>query len=48
VVSFGEDLAGLAPAGRAIIRWDDIPAVSDDFQRAREAIAARLPGLLDS
>jgi protein-tyrosine-phosphatase len=48
VVSFGEELGDLAPGGRPIIRWDDIPAVSDDLPRARRAIAARLPDLLES
>src|SRR2546426_3733861 len=33
VVSFGCDLAALAPDAR-IERWDDVPAVSEDYGRA--------------
>ena len=47
VVAFGCDLDGLAPPGTPVIRWDDVPAVSDGFERARDVIAARLPGLLE-
>jgi len=47
IVSFGCDLTALAPAV-AVERWDDVPAVSEDFQKARAAITARLPRLLDS
>lgn len=46
VVAFGCDVEALAPPGTPVIRWDDIPAVSEDFAKARDAIAARLPGLL--
>ena len=42
VVSFGPDLADLLPAGRAVLRWDDVPAVSDGFDAARAAITRRL------
>jgi arsenate reductase (thioredoxin) len=45
VVSFGCDLAELAPGVRPE-RWDDVPAVSDGYDAARDAIVARLPGLL--
>jgi len=41
VVSFGCDLTALAPDTR-IERWDDVPAVSEDYGRAREVIAARV------
>ena len=41
VVSFGCDLAALAPDAR-IERWDDVPAVSEDYGRARDVIAARV------
>jgi protein-tyrosine-phosphatase len=47
VVSFGCDLGDLAPAGVPVERWDDVPAVSEDFQKARNAIAARLLRLLE-
>ncbi len=41
VVSFGCDLTALAPDTR-IERWDDVPAVSEDYGRARDVIAARV------
>ena len=47
VITFGCELGALAPAGLAIERWDDVPAVSEDFKKARDAIVARLPRLLD-
>jgi len=47
VVTFACDLGDLAPAGLALERWDDVPAVSEDFARAREAIVARVSRLLD-
>jgi len=46
VVSFGCDLSGLVPPGVHVERWDDVPAVSDDFKAAREAIVTRLEDLL--
>lgn len=46
VVSFGCDLAPMAPPGLAVERWDDIPAVSQDWNAARDAILARLALLL--
>jgi arsenate reductase (thioredoxin) len=45
VVSFGCDLGALAP-GVPVERWDDVPAVSENYQAARNAIASRLPSLL--
>lgn len=47
IVSFGCELTDLAPPGRAIERWDDVPPVSTDFRAARETIAARVGRLLD-
>jgi protein-tyrosine-phosphatase len=46
VVSFGCDLAGLAPPAAAIERWDDCPAVSDDFDVAWNFITARVEKLV--
>ncbi len=46
VVSFGCDLGDVAPQGVAVERWDDVPAVSEDFNVARDIIVARLPRLL--
>ena len=45
VVTFGCELGPLA-AGAPVERWDDVPAVSDDFRKARAAIDARLVRLL--
>jgi arsenate reductase (thioredoxin) len=47
VVAFCE-LGELAPHARRIERWDDVPAVSEDFERARDAIVARVARLLDA
>jgi arsenate reductase len=47
VVTLGCDLAGPAPAGVPLERWDDVPAVSDGFEAASAAIIRYLPGLLD-
>ncbi len=46
VVAFGCELGDLA-AEVPLERWDDVPAVSDDFRKARAAIDARLARLLD-
>lgn len=48
VVSFGCDLNEVAPPGRRVERWDDVPAVSDGFREARDAIVARVRRLLDA
>jgi len=48
VVSLGCDLDGLAPAGTVVERWDDIPPVSEDIDRARAAIRSHVIALLDS
>ncbi len=45
VVAFGCDLGELA-AGARVEQWD-VPAVGDDFQKARAVIDARLARLLD-
>jgi arsenate reductase (thioredoxin) len=47
VVTFGCDLGELASRASRIERWDDVPAVSEDFARARDAIVARVAGLLE-
>jgi len=47
VVTFGCDLGELASRASRIERWDDVPAVSEDFQRARDVIVARVVGLLE-
>jgi arsenate reductase len=48
VVTFGCDLGGLSAGARRIERWDDVPAVSEDFAKARTAIVARVTALLDT
>ena len=47
VVSFGCDLGGVAP-GVPVERWDDVPAVSENYRAARDVIVARLPALLEA
>jgi arsenate reductase (thioredoxin) len=47
VVSFGCDLEALAPGVR-VERWDDVPAVSENYRAARDAIVARLPRLVEA
>ena len=46
IVSFGCDLSSIAPAGVAVERWDDCPAVSDGYAPARDFIAGRVEQLL--
>ncbi len=46
VVAFGCKLDD-PPPGLVIQRWDDVPAVSEDFGRARDAISARVRTLVD-
>lgn len=45
VVAFGCEPPPV-PAGVPVERWDDVPAVSEDFSRTRDAIVARLQRLL--
>jgi arsenate reductase (thioredoxin) len=47
VISIGCDLSGLPqPRGR-LVRWDDVPAPSDDFTAADEAIRKRVNDLVE-
>ena len=46
VVAFGCDLGELAGRARRLERWDDVPAVSEDFAKARDAIVHRVTALL--
>lgn len=48
VVAFGCDLGPLAAAAARIDRWDDVPAVSEDFKRARDVIVARIERLFEN
>jgi len=47
VVTFACDLGDLASRAGRIERWDDVPAVSEDFKRARDVIVARVTTLLE-
>jgi arsenate reductase (thioredoxin) len=47
VIAFGCDLSAIAPPGLAVERWDEVPAVSEDYGRARDAIATRVRALVD-
>jgi arsenate reductase (thioredoxin) len=46
IVAFGCDLAGLVEPQRAVERWDDCPAVSDDFDIAYAFITKRVELLI--
>ena len=46
VVSFGPDVGDLVPEGVPQLRWADVPAVSDGFAPARDAIVSELQDLL--
>ncbi len=45
IVSMGCDVTQL-PTGKAILRWDDLPAVSEQPFAARDAIRARVEQLV--
>jgi protein-tyrosine-phosphatase len=42
IVSFGPEIATVGPASAPIARWHDMPAVSDDYATARDAIRTRV------
>jgi hypothetical protein len=46
VVSFGQDV-GRISGNVPVRRWDDAPAISEDYVRARDYILAREAALLD-
>ncbi|HZO42909.1 MAG TPA: hypothetical protein VFE97_27080 [Methylomirabilota bacterium] len=48
VVTFACELGDLASRASRIERWDDVPAVSQDFKRARDVIVGRVTALLDA
>jgi arsenate reductase len=47
VVAFGCDLATLGLSASRIEQWNDVPAVSEDFRRARDVIVDRVERLFD-
>ncbi len=46
IVTFGCDLSAVNASDIACERWDDVPAVSGGYKRARDVIVGRLPALL--
>jgi hypothetical protein len=47
IISIGCDLSRLPqPAGR-LLRWDEVPPLSEDFTRADEAIRKRVGALIE-
>jgi protein-tyrosine-phosphatase len=47
VISLGCDLAGLPRPRGTLLQWDDIPSPSAEFDRADQAIRARVDALVD-
>ena len=47
LVSFGCDVEAW-PASRPVVRWDDIPHVSDGYPAARDAIVRRVEALVSA
>ena len=47
IVSFGCDLSAHG-ATTGVERWDDVPAVSDDYGKARDDIARRVERLVEA
>ena len=45
VVAFGCDFESVSET--AVTRWDEVPAVSDGFDAAREVIASKVTALVD-
>ena len=43
----GCDLSGLPEPRGKLIRWDDVPPLSEDFARADDAIRKRVTDLLE-
>jgi arsenate reductase len=45
IVSFGPDIAAVGPASVSVALWHDMPAVSDNYATARDAIRGRVATL---
>jgi arsenate reductase (thioredoxin) len=45
IVSFGCDVEA-GPASREVMRWDDVPLVSEGYEAARDAIVRRVDALV--
>lgn len=46
VISIGCDLSGLPEPRGKLVRWDEVPPLSEDFARADEAIRKRVIDLI--
>jgi arsenate reductase len=47
VISIGCDLTGVPAPRGTLLKWDEVPAPSEDFARADEAIRARVIALVE-
>ena len=47
VISIGCDLSGLEEPRGKLLRWDEVPPLSEDFARADEAIRKRVTDLIE-
>ena len=47
VISIGCDLSGLGTPQGKLVRWDEVPPLSEDFARADEAIRKRVTELIE-
>ena len=47
VISIGCDLSGLGEPRGKLMRWDEVPPLSEDFNRADEAIRTRVTQLIE-
>ncbi len=47
VISIGCDLSGLPEPRGKLVRWDEVPPLSDDFTRADDAIRKRVIELIE-
>ena len=47
VISIGCDLSGLPQPRGGLVRWDEVPPLSEDFARADEAIRKRVIELIE-
>jgi arsenate reductase (thioredoxin) len=47
VVAFGCDPTSVAPAKVSVERWDDVPPITQDYARSRDAMRAHIERLVD-
>ena len=48
VVSFDQDIAAIVAGRVRHLKWDDLPAVSTDYARGRDAIAKQVDSLIEA